>query len=241
MSSPARHICRPPHDTGVVQTIPILTRPVLTRPNKKPSAPGELARVDILDVMTDFFAQEMVDAFVPVYQNGLRDVRNRSLAPYWTLTPRSLPTDEDFEERYASIQEAASESDNTTPMPVSEWASLFPPAEGQRIFIEMLLRHGLERTLVDDLETEEVDQLALRSAELVDLSIQQQVRGERFSISYIQDVLARSEGLEGLDVVETLHFIEDEQENDAYDADRKALQRISQMMQYITDLLGELS
>lgn len=191
--------------------------------------------------MADFFAQEIVDSFVPVYQRGLRDVRNRSLNPYWAGTPKSIPTDEDFEERYAEITEAADQLDNTVVMPASEWASLFPPQTGQRIFIEMLRRHGLEVSFTEDIETDDTDQLALRSAELIDLSIQQQVRGRSFSVSYIQDVLDRSSGLEGLDVVETNHFIEDEQENDAYDADRKARQRVLQMMQYLTDLLGELS
>ncbi len=194
--------------------------------------------------MVDFFAQQIVDTFVPVYQNGLRDLRNRSLAEYWADTPRSLPTTADADDRYSAIRSAATAVETTIPTTAqtrNEWLDLFPPRSGPRMFITYLTRQGLPQTYVEDLEIDTDAQLALRSPELINLSIQQQVRGRTPSVTYIQDILDRSQNLENLSVTTTNHLSDTEYPNDAFDADTGASRRVGQLTQYIVDLLGELS
>jgi len=203
--------------------------------------------------MATFIAQDYADNFVDVYNRGLRDLRSTDLATYYRETPRSMVNSEDIDERYSKIVEALEEDtgeaaflfnppfpDESVPMPLNEFVDIFLPASGTNTFILMLTNQGLEVTLVDDLEEDDNDELALRNSELIDLSIDQEADGNFITPDYVNAVLERS-SLDELEIVSTFHFIEDEVQNDAFDADAKAGQRVRQLTSYIEDLLGALS
>lgn len=190
--------------------------------------------------MAQFAAQQIADAFIDVYLNGLRDLRNPRLQTYYQETPRSMPSSADAEARYLAIQEAVVFDPNSVVEPASEFLGFFPVNNGLQSFVTMLTRQGLEQELIDDVEVETVDELATRNAELIDLSIQQESRGGIVSPAYMRQILANSK-LTGLDVEAVNHFVEDEYPNDGYDADRKAAERARALTSYITDLLGGLS
>ena len=203
--------------------------------------------------MTTFIAQDYADNFVDIYTRGLRDLRSQDLSPYYVETPRSLVNKENIDPRYASIVEALADDtgeaaflfnapfpDVSEPMTLNEFVDVFLPASGTNTFIRMLVRQGLEVTLIDDLQTDENDELALRNVELIDLSIEQEADGNVITPDYINAVLEQS-SLAELDIVSTYHFVDDETQNDAYDADEKAGERVRQVTTYIQDLLGDLS
>ena len=203
--------------------------------------------------MATFIAQDYADNFVDVYIRGLRDLRSPDLAEYYVETPRSQVNSDDIDERYSSIVDALADDegeaaflfnppfpDQSEPMPLNEFVDIFLPASGASTFIRMLVNQGLELTLIDDLQTDENDELALRNAELIDLSIEQEADGNFITPDYVNAVLEQS-SLDELDIVSTDHFVDDEVNNDAYDADEKAGQRVRQVTTYITDLLGALS
>jgi hypothetical protein len=203
--------------------------------------------------MATFIAQNFADAFVDVYVRGLRDLRSPGLAPYYVETPRSLVNSADVDERYSKVVDALADDtseaaflfnppfpDQSGSMPLNEFVDLFLPTSGQATFIKMLNRQGLELTLQDDLEEDADDQLALRNAELSDLSIEQEADGNFITPDYINNVLEQSQ-LQELEIVSTFHFADDEAPNDAYDADEKAGERVAQLTTYIPDLIGALS
>lgn len=190
--------------------------------------------------MAQFVAQQIADAFIDVYLNGLRDLRNPKLQPYYQETPRSMPSSEDAAERYAVVQEAVAFDPKAVVETASEFLGFFPINNGLQSFVTVLTRQGLEQELIDDVEVDVVDELAVRNAELIDLSIQQESRGGIISPDYMRQILANSK-LTGLDVESVNHFVEDEYPNDGYDADRKAAERARAMTSYITDLLGGLT
>ena len=203
--------------------------------------------------MADFIAQNYADNFVDVYVRGLRDLRSSDLATYYRDTPRSQVNSSDIDERYATIVEALADDtgeasflfdppfkDVSDPMPLNEFVDMFLPASGANTFIQMLNNQGLESTLQDDLEEDDNDELALRNAELIDLSIEQEADGNFITPDYVNAILERS-SLGELDIISTFHFKDDEVQNDAYDADEKAGVRVRQLTTYISDLLGALS
>ena len=203
--------------------------------------------------MATFIAQNFADAFVDVYVRGLRDLRSPGLAPYYAETPRSLVNSADVDERYATVVDALADDTSEAAflfnppfptqsgsMPLNEFVDLFLPTSGQATFIKMVNRQGLELTLQDDLEEDADEQLALRNAELSDLSIEQEADGNFITPDYINNVLEQSQ-LQELDIVSTFHFVDDEAPNDAYDADEKAGERVAQLTNYILDLIGALS
>lgn len=203
--------------------------------------------------MADFIAQDYADNFVDVYNRGLRDLRSANLRTYYRETPRSMVNSEDIDDRYATVVAALEEDtseaaflfnppfpDVSEPMPLNEFVDIFLPASGTNTFIKMLTNQGLELTLIDDLEEDSNDELALQNAELIDLSIDQEADGNFITPDYVNSILERS-SLNELEIVSTYHFVEDEVSNDAFDADEKAGQRIRQLTTYIDDLLGALS
>lgn len=203
--------------------------------------------------MADFIAQDYADNFVDVYRLGLRDLRSPRLSTYYQATPRSQVNSSDIDERYAEIVEALEEDDGevaflfnppfldeSEPMPLNEFVDIFLPASGASTFVRMMINQGFELRLVDDLEEDANDELALQNSELIDLSIDQEADGNFITPDYVNAVLERS-SLDELDIVSTFHFKEDEVLNDAYDADAKAGQRVRQLTTYIEDLLGALS
>lgn len=160
---------------------------------------------------------------------------------------------DDVDDRYSAVVEALADdtgeaaflfnppfSDVSEPIPLNEFVDIFLPASGTNNFIRMLTNQGLELTLIDDLEEDSNDELALQNAELIDLSIDQEADGNFITPDYVNTVLERS-SLDELEIVSTYHFVDDEVPNDAFDADEKAGQRVVQLTTYIDDLLGALS
>jgi len=203
--------------------------------------------------MAEFIAQQYADNFVDVYNRGLRDLRSLGLSTYYRETPRSLVNSEDIDERYSAVVSALEEDtgeasflfnppflDVSEPITLNEFVDLFLPASGTNTFIRMLTNQGLELTLIDDLEEDSNDELALQNAELIDLSIDQEADGNFVTPDYVNAILERS-SLDELEIVSTYHFIDDESPNDAFDADEKASQRVIQLTTYVDDLLGTLS
>lgn len=203
--------------------------------------------------MANFIAQDYADNFVDVYVRGLRDLRSSGLSSYYAETPRSQVNSSDIDDRYATIVDALADdtgeaaflfnppfADKSEPMPINEFVDIFLPVSRINTFIRMLVNQGLELTLKDDLETDDNDELAIRNAELIDLSIEQEADGNFITPDYVNAVLEQS-SLNELDVVSTDHFVDDEVFNDAFDADEKAGQRVRQITSYIADLLGALS
>lgn len=177
---------------------------------------------------------ELTRRMVLAWLEGLRDLRNGLLLPFYEETARSR-VGADAEERYAVIQELASEL-GITPVSFVEFSRLFLPSSAAETFRLMLGRLGLEETFVQDVVTETADVLEYKNPvqpELTKLQETGDLVVNPDNVATLLDELAYPSL-----VSETDHFIEDYVENDALDGDAKAHERIfSTFGDYIHRLL----
>jgi len=189
------------------------------------------------ELSAEIDAYELTAEFVETYRAGLRDLRNPSLAQFYVETPRSRVSNADVAARYGAIEAAALEL-GIEPVSTEEFISLFLPDGAAEKFIENLGRMGINLTLLDDVIRLSSSELAFRNATTTTL-VGEQVSAGRLTLQDAVENLLNEMGIP-LGVTETVHFVDDFTENNAFDTDRKAHERLFTTFAQYVDLAVKL-
>lgn len=196
-----------------------------TTPNRLPfSAPQssfEVVAGAPVDLSAEAYA--LIDRFTDAWSQGLRDLQNPRLQPFYAETPRSRVSVDDLTTRYAVISELANEL-GEVPIRPEDLVQFFLPNSAAQVFVEMLGRMGMEARLTQDLQTQEQTLLEYRgvTAGLVAGGLETaERRQDPTAVATLLDEIERPSL-----VTQTQHFVADEAPNDILDGDAKAHERL---------------
>jgi len=180
-------------------------------------------------------AQELTRRVVLAWLEGLRNLNNPALAPMYEETPRSRVGSEDGPERYQKILDLAEEL-KIAPADQTEFIKLFLPSAAPSVFLDTLLRMGVELVFTDDLVRVDESVLEYKNPVQPVLVGQQETSSRKINPDAVAALL---EEISYPSLAETTyHLPDDYRENNAIDADSKAHERLfRQFGQYVERLL----
>jgi hypothetical protein len=97
------------------------------------------------------YAQTKLDEFLLFFDDGLRDLRNEDLSPYYAGAP--MVPDDESQERYAASQEFRTEEE-LPPVGADAFASQLSEDGSQTVFQDFVESMGIEEEVVDDITEE---------------------------------------------------------------------------------------
>jgi len=103
-------------------------------------------------------AEERMNEFINMVQDGTRDLSSKTLEPYWGDPP--YPSSEEVLERKAASDEFREQSD-LPEIGQDTFVSQISPGGSQTLFMDFLDAMGIEKEYVEDISSEEVSPIPI--------------------------------------------------------------------------------